>query len=143
MSVTASETPQSPPALNEAAAHEMVEIINLLASARDAMSDGMVSRLARAISEGVALLDRLTSNHGFMRLLQVLDQPESQRLLIGLAEALRAASRDIAATAPCQGGLWETMHGLRQPATQEGIRILAYLGRHLSDSLREQHRRGG
>ena len=67
---------------------ELSELAKLVASARDAMSDEMVTRLARAVSEGVTLLDRLTRNEGLMRLLQVLDRPESQHLLVGLARAL-------------------------------------------------------
>jgi uncharacterized protein YjgD (DUF1641 family) len=129
--------------LDQAAVNDLVDIINLLASARDAMSDEMVSRLARTVSEGVALLDRLTRNEGFMRLLQVLDRPESQYLLMSLATALGQMSRDLATAPPARGGIGGLLRLAREPGTQEGIRALSLLGRYWNDSLRELHRRGG
>jgi hypothetical protein len=96
MTSTPNETPEIPPKLNETAVHDLVEMINLMASARDAMTDAMVTRLVRAVSEGVTLLDRLTRNEGFMRLLQVLDRPENQYHLISLrgAEPDKSGTRD-------------------------------------------------
>ena len=140
MIVTANETPHVPAALDEASVQSLVEIINLLGSARDAMSDEMVARLAGTMSEGMALIDRLTRNKGLMCLLQAMERPESQRLMIGLSEALRQTSRDIATSAPARGGLGGLVRVARQPGAQEGIRILAVLGQHLSNSLREQKR---
>lgn len=129
--------------LDQAAVTDLVDIINLLASARDAMSDEMVTRLARALSEGVALLDRLTRNEGFMRLLQVLDRPESQYLLMSLASALGQMSRELASAPPATGGIGGLLRLAREPGTQEGIRALSLLGQYWNDSLREMHRRGG
>ncbi|MGO9544967.1 MAG: hypothetical protein ACLPPF_09250 [Rhodomicrobium sp.] len=121
----------------------LVEFAQLVTSARDAMSDDIVTRLARALSEGLNLLDRLTRNEGLMRLLQVLDRHESQYLLIALSETIDAASKDIAATAPATGGLGCMMRIVRDPGTQEGVRLLSVFGQHLSHSLRMQHRLGG
>ncbi len=121
----------------------LVEFAQIITSARDAMSDEMVSRLAGAMSEGLNLLDRLTRNVGLMRLIQVLDREESQHLLIALSEAIYAASKDIAATAPAVGGIGCMLRVARDPGMQEGVRFLAVLGKHLSHNLREQHRRGG
>ena len=120
----------------------LVEFAQLVTSARDAMSDDIVTRLAGAMSEGINLLDRLTRNEGLMRLLQVLDRQESQYLLIALSEAIHGASKDISAAAPATGGLGCMLRVARDPGTQEGVRFLAVLGKHLSHSLREQHRRG-
>jgi hypothetical protein len=84
---------------------QLAELATLVASARDAMSDEIVTRLSRVFSEGIALVDRLTRNEGLMRLLEVLDRPESQHLLIGLSKALGQMSRDIATAPPARGGL--------------------------------------
>lgn len=130
------------PTLEGSDLQRLVEFAQLVTSAQDAMSDEIVARLSSAVSEGITLLDRLTRNKGLMRLLQVLDHPESQRLLIGLAEALRATSRDLAIAPPAKGGMGEMFSAVRNPGTQEGLRILAVLGGHLNNSLREQHRRG-
>mgnify|MGYP001603156090 FL=1 len=141
--MTTNETPQVPPMLDRAAVDSLVEMINLLASAKDAMSDEIVTRLARTASEGITLLDRLTRNEGLMRLLQVLDRPESQYLLISLADALAKMSRELAAAPPAKGGILGLLRLAREPGTQEGVRALSLLGQYWNDSLRELHRRGG
>ena len=46
---------------------QLSELATLVTSARDAMSDEIVSRVASALSEGITLLDRLTRNEGLMR----------------------------------------------------------------------------
>lgn len=121
----------------------LVEFAQLVTSARDAMSDDIITRLAGAMSEGLTLLDRLTRNEGLMRLLQVLDRQESQYLLIAMSEAIHAAGKDIPAAPPAAGGLGCMVRVMRDPGTQEGIRLLSVFGKHLSRSLREQHRNGG
>ena len=141
--MTTNETPQAPPMLDQAAVDSLVEMLNLLASAKDAMSDEIVTRLARTASEGMTLLDRLTRNEGVMRLLQVLDRPESQYMLISLADALAKMSRELATAPPAKGGILGLVQLARTPGTQEGVRALSLLGQYWNDSLRELHRRGG
>ncbi len=142
--MSANETPQVPPAaLDAASVDSLVEMLNFLASAKDAMSDEIVTRLARTASEGMTLLDRLTRNEGVMRLLQVLDRPESQYLLISLADALAKMSRELATAPPAKGGILGLVQLARTPGTQEGVRALSLLGQYWNDSLRELHHRGG
>ena len=121
---------------------QLSELATLVASARDAMSDEIVTRLSRVFSEGISLLDRLTRNEGLMRLLEVLDRPESQHLLIGLSKALGQMSRDIATAPPARGGLGDLMKVMREPGTQEGLRSLSLLGKYWSESMRDLHRHG-
>lgn len=121
----------------------LVEVAQLVTAARDAMSDEIVTRIAGALSEGLTLLDRLTRNEGLMHLLKVLDRQDTQYLLIALSDAVHAASQEIPAAPPATGGLGCMMRVVRDPGTQEGIRLLSVVGKHLSQSLREQHRRGG
>lgn len=130
-------------ALDPASVARLVEILNLMASARDAMSDEMIARLAGAVSEGLSLLDRLTRNEGLMHLLKVLDRQETQYLLVALSDAIHSASQEIPAAPPATGGLACMMRVARDPGTQEGLRLLSVFGRHLSHSMREQHRHGG
>jgi uncharacterized protein YjgD (DUF1641 family) len=122
---------------------QLSELATLVASARDAMSDEIVTRVAGAFSEGITLLDRLTRNKGLMRLLQVLDRPEIQYLLISMADAISAMSRELAKSPPAKGGLVNLLMLASQPGTQEGLRSLSLLGQHWSANLRELHRRGG
>lgn len=121
----------------------LVEFAQLMTAGRDAMSDEIVTRLAGAMSEGLTLLDRLTRNEGLMHLLKVLDRQDTQYLLIALSDAIHAASQEIPATAPATGGLGCMLRVARDPGTQEGLRLLSVFGKHLSHSMREQHRQGG
>lgn len=142
--MSANETPQVPPAaLDAASVDSLVEMLNFLASAKDAMSDEIVTRLARTMSEGMTLLDRLTRNEGVIRMLQVLDRPETQYLMISLADALAKMSRDLATAPPAKGGILGLVQLARTPGTQEGVRALSLLGQYWNDSLRELHHRGG
>lgn len=121
----------------------LVEFAQIVSAARDAMSDDIVSRLAGAMSEGMTLLDRLTRNQGLMSLLQVLDREDSQNFLVALSKAIHEASQEIAATPPAAGGIGCAVRVVRDPGTLEGLRLLSLIGKHMSDSLREQHRHPG
>ena len=121
---------------------KLSELATLVSSARDALSDEIVTRVASALSEGITLLDRLTRNEGLMRLLQVLDKPESQHLLLGLSHALGQMSRDIATSPPAAGGLMGLIKLAREPGTQEGLRSVSLLGQYWSESMRDLHRHG-
>jgi len=121
---------------------QLSELATLVASARDAMSDEIVTRLSRVFSEGISLLDRLTRNEGLMKLLEVLDRPESQHLLIGLSNAIGKMSREMAMAPPAHGGVGELLKIMREPGTQEGLRAISLLGKHWRESLRDLHRRG-
>lgn len=140
--MTANQTPPFPPLLDEESVKTLVEMIHFFASAKDAMNDDIIARLAGTLSEGLTLLDRLTRNEGLMRLLQTLDRPEVQSLMLSFGEAIAAMSRDIAAAPPASGGLGGLMKVARDPGTQEGLRSLSLLGKYWSESLRELHGRG-
>lgn len=116
---------------------DLTELASIVSAARDALSDDMVTRLSSAFSEGMILLDRLTRNQGVMRLLQVLDKPESQKLLLSFADALSSMSRELAATEPARGGLGGVLKLASDPGTQEGLRSLSTLGKYWSANLRD------
>jgi len=121
----------------------IAELASIVAAAQDALTDDMVNRLAAAFSEGIMLLDRLTRNDGLMNLLLVLDKPEIQQLMIGLSDGLTKMSREYATTPPSKGGLISMMRLASEPGTQEGLKSLSLLGKYMSESIRELHRRGG
>lgn len=122
---------------------QLSELSTLVTAARDALSDEMITRLSSALSEGITLLDRLTRNEGFMHLLHELDRPENQQFLISLSNAFTEASKDIARSAPSKGGVVGICKLACKPGTQEGLRLVSLIGEHLSESMREMHRRGG
>ena len=112
------------------------ELASVVSAARDALSDEIVTRVSSAFSEGIVLLDRLTRNAGLMRLLQVLDKPESQLLLISLSDALSRMARDLSTSPPTKGGVTGLTRLALDPGTQEGLRAVSLLGRYWSESLR-------
>ena len=135
---------ETPPAttVSESDMDRLAELATLIAAAQDAMSDEIVTRLASAMSEGLTLLDRLTRNEGLVHLLKELDRPENQHFLISLSNAFTEATRDIATAAPSKGGVTGILRLACEPGTQEGLRLVSLIGQHLSESMREMHRRG-
>lgn len=138
---TQNETPPVS-SINDADLQRLVEFAQLVTSAQDAMSDDIVNRLASALSEGITLLDRLTRNEGFIHLLRELDRPENQRFLVCMSNAFTAASRELATAPPATGGIGGLLKLISDPGTQEGLRLMAFVGARMSNSLREVHRRG-
>ncbi len=121
----------------------LTELATLVAAAQDALTDDMVTRLSSVFSEGITLLDRLVRNEGIVHLLRELDRPENQHFLISLSNAITAASQDLATAPPAKGGLVGLCKLGCNPGTQEGLRMVSLICAHLSDSMRELHRRGG
>ncbi len=115
----------------------LAEIGTVISAAKDALNDDIVSRMASTFSEGVMLLDRLTRNQALVRLLQNLDRPENQALLKSLSDALSKTSIEMSSSAPAKGGLRNLIKQLNDPDTQEGLRILAMLGKHLGVGIRK------
>lgn len=137
------EKEKTPEAMKDIDLEALNEFASLVAAAKDAMTDDMVTRMASAFSEGMTLLDRLTRNEGLIHLLQELDRPENQRFLISLSNAFTAASRDISISPPAKGGVVGICKLGCNGGTQEGLRLVSLIGEHLSESMREMHRRGG
>lgn len=121
----------------------LVEVAQLITAARDAMSDEIVTRLSWAMSEGLTMLDRVTRNEGLMHLLKVLDRQDTQYMLIAVSDAIHKASQEIPSAPPAVGGLGCLMRVVRDPGIQEGMRMLSVISKHLSNSMREQHRNNG
>ena len=54
-----------------------------------------------------------------------------------LSEALSKTSREMSVSPPPKGGLGSLLKQLNDPGTQEGLRMLAILGKHLGESIRK------
>jgi uncharacterized protein YjgD (DUF1641 family) len=137
------ENETSAESTNDNTLEGLAELGTIISATKDAMTDDMVSRLSSAFSEGITLLDRLTRNEGLVHLLQELDRPENQQFLISLSNAFTAASKDIATAPPAKGGIIELLKLASNPGTQEGLRLVSLIGEHLSEGMRDIHRRGG
>ena len=117
------------------------ELAVLYKSIEDVLTDDIITRVGATVGEGLVLLDRLTRNEGLMRLLHALGRPENQFLLMGLADALTETSRELANSEPAKGGVGGALRMVREPGTEEGLRMLAALGKNLSKNVREREQR--
>ncbi len=120
----------------------LTELATLVGAAQDALTDDMVTRLSSVFSEGITLLDRLVRNEGVVHLLRELDRPENQHFLISLSNAITAASQDLATAPPAKGGVIGLCKLGCNPGTQEGLRMISLICAHMSEGMREIHRRG-
>ncbi len=108
----------------------LVELARLVGSAQDALSDDMVSRLARVASEGMILIDRLTRADGVMNLIRLLERPEVGETLATLLGALAEAHSRVQ-EAPAKGGLGGAVRLMSDPGTQNALRLMAEIGKAL------------
>lgn len=115
----------------------LAELATIVAAAQDAINDDIVTRVSGAMTEGIALLDRLTRNQALIRLLHTLDQPQNQKLLNGLADALEHASKEYVNGKPAAGGLGGVLKLISDPGTQEGLKLLALMGKQLGKSVHQ------
>lgn len=128
----------------------LVKLARVYGSAEDALTEEMVGRLAETFGNGVSLLDRL-SRGGGERIVAMLERLESTGSLEKLAgtlprllerldqiqamlECVDAAAAESAKTPRSSGGvgpLWRTM---KEGETQDTLRFLMLLGKHLRAS---------
>lgn len=109
----------------------LVDMARLVGSAQDALTDDMVTRLARVASEGMVLIDRLTRAEGFMSLIRLLEKPEIAQTLGTVLGALADAHGNVQET-PSKGGLGSAMRVISDPGTQNALRLMADIGKALS-----------
>lgn len=110
----------------------MVGIAHFVGAVEDSLSDDIVNRLSLVATELAALVDKLSRNEGFLRLIDLLSNEETQETLIGLIGALSTARSETATAAPSKGGLGGALKLLSDPATQDAMRFMASLSRQLN-----------
>ncbi|MEZ5658772.1 MAG: DUF1641 domain-containing protein [Burkholderiaceae bacterium] len=142
---------QALPALSRLVAdgdlERLTQLARLYASAQDALTDEMVSRIAETAAEGLSLLDRLNRG-GAGRLIEMLSRLEASGALERIAESLprlldrmdmlegmlgafetaAAQSAKAPRSGGGAGGLWAMM---RDPDNQDSLRFLINLGKEL------------
>lgn len=109
----------------------VLSLARLFAAAEDSMSDEMVGRLANVISEGLAVLDRLTRNGALDRVLAVFLKPEVQDVFVRFGEALANANQEFNATPHPKGGLGGLWKISKDPGNQEAIQFMGLFGKFL------------
>lgn len=96
----------------------IAQLARLASSAQDALNDDIVTRLASVISEGLALLDRLTRDD----------------TLANLAQSLTEANREMATKPHAKGGYGNLVKLLSQSDVQDGLQYLALIAKRIHRS---------
>jgi uncharacterized protein YjgD (DUF1641 family) len=110
----------------------IANLARLVGSAEDALTDDMIGRLSRVLSEGLFLVDRLTRSEGFMQMIAILERDDIQDTL---TQTLRAVSkaREQAQSAPApKGGLGGAIRLLSDPDTQSALHLLGNVSKNLT-----------
>lgn len=107
----------------------IVGLARLVGSAQDALSDDIISRLALLAGELMCLVDRLARNPGFFRILELLGRPEIQDALAALLEGIGQAREELREAPPSKGGISGLLRLVRDPGTQEALRLASAVGR--------------
>lgn len=110
----------------------IVNLARLVGSAEDALTDDMIGRLARVVSEGLFLIDRLTRSDGFMRMIAILEREDIQEALMRMLQAVSTASADIQAAPRPKGGIGGAIKLLADPDTQSALHLMANVCRNMT-----------
>lgn len=110
----------------------IVNLARLVGSAEDALTDDMVGRLARVLSEGLFLVDRLTRSQGFMRMISILERDDIQQTLTDFLEAVSKARADLKSAPAARGGIGAAVKTVSAPDTQAALQLMANISRNLT-----------
>lgn len=110
----------------------IVNLARLVGSAEDSLTDDMIGRLARVISEGLFLVDRLTRSDGFMRIVSILEREDIQEALTRTLQAVSQASEDARSAARPKGGIGGAIRLMSDPDTQSALQLMAGMCRNLT-----------
>lgn len=133
--------------VNNGDLNRLVKLARVYGSAEDVLTDEMVGRLTETLGNGLSLLDRasrggaeqvvtmlerLHDSGALERIATMLPQlTERLTAVQGLLQSVDAAAAASRAAAPASGGfggLWQLM---RDPETQDTLRFLLAVGKHL------------
>ncbi len=127
-----------------------LEFERVVAAARDALTDEMVSRLAETVGNSLSLLDR-ASRGGAENVVRMLEGLQASGALehmstmlpqlierLGMVQQLLQSVDDAAAASraaqPSSGGIGGLWHLLRDPESQDTLRFVLAVGKKLRES---------
>lgn len=106
-------------------------LARLVGAMEDSMSDDIVNRLALVATQLALLVDKLTRNPGFLRLIDLLGREEVQNGLIHFAEATCAAREAVAREPAPSGGLFGLLRIAGNPDTLRALQFVSAASAHL------------
>jgi uncharacterized protein YjgD (DUF1641 family) len=109
----------------------LVSLARFVAAMEDSLSDDIVRRIAIVATELATLVDKLARTEGFERLIDILGREHVQDALDDMAEATCAAKAEAAKLAPSRGGIMGLLQMAKDPDTQDALRFMALVSKHL------------
>lgn len=114
----------------------IVGLARLVGSVQDAMSDDIVSRLAKIAGEFLSLVDRIARAPDFYRLVELLGNRELQSTLVGLLSGLEHAQRHVAESPPAKARIGGLMKLAREPGMHDALLFVSAFGKQLREHRR-------
>ncbi len=109
----------------------LLGIARLVGAVEDSLSDDIVNRLAAIVTGLAAVVDKLTRNEGFLRLVDLLGQDEVQDALVDILGAVSAARSEAVGLAPARGGFGGMWQLATDADTQEALRFMVLMSKQL------------
>ncbi|MHB8622567.1 MAG: helical membrane plugin domain-containing protein [Sulfuricaulis sp.] len=109
----------------------LISLARLVAAVEDSLSDDIVNRLSLVATEMASLVDKLTRNEGFMRLIDILGREEVQCALVDIAESACAAKTEASGLPAPKGGIGGLWQLAKDPNTQDALRFMSLVSKQL------------
>ena len=101
----------------------VVNLVRVLGSAGDAMSDDIVGRLGEMMNELLCMADRIARNENLNKLLDLLERDHMVDTLSSMLEA--AATAKASHTTALSGGIMNLLNTMKDPEVQQALQLLS------------------
>ncbi|MBX2883183.1 MAG: DUF1641 domain-containing protein [Granulosicoccus sp.] len=107
-------------------------MVRVLGSAGDALSDDIVGRLGELVNSMLIIADRISRNNNLNKLLDLLERDDLINMLTSLCEATEAAKATY--DEPTSGGIKGLMTTMKDPEVQQALRFMSRVSSGLKNS---------
>lgn len=109
-----------------------VNLVRVLGSAGDALSDDIVGRLGEMVNNLLILADRVARNQNIHKLLDLLEREHMVEMLASMAEA--AASAKASHDVQSSGGIVGLLKVMKDPEVQQALQFMSKFSTALKNS---------
>lgn len=102
---------------------KVVNLVRVLGSAGDALSDDIVGRLGQMINELLFMADRIARNENLNKLLDLLERDHMVETLTSLCEA--AATAKASHEVKSSGGIASLLKTIKDPEVQQALQFMS------------------
>ncbi len=110
----------------------VVNLVRVLGSAGDALSDDIVGRLSEMVSQLLCIADRISRNENLHKLLDLLEREHMVDMLASMAEA--AASAKASHEVQSSGGIGGLLKTVKDPEVQQALQFMTKFSTALKNS---------